>query len=227
MQLQTELVSTAGNSALALDVNHLVIAGWAGRDVEAMEHHIQELEALGIKRPDQTPTYYRVAANRLTQAPVIECNGPDSSGEAETIVFAQGGKLYVGLSSDHTDRKVEAYGITVSKQMCDKPVGPQVWPFDEVAGHWDQLILRSWLTENGTRVLYQEGAVAGLRDPRELIALYTGGGSLPDGAAILGGTMPAIGGVRAGERFECELVDPVLSRKLVLRYDVEVLPIAG
>lgn len=227
MQFQADLVSAAGRAPVSIEVDHLVIAGWAGRDKAAMEHHIKELEALGVKRPATTPTFYRVAANRLTQAPVIECNGPDSSGEAETLIIAHGGKLYVGLSSDHTDRKVEAYGITVSKQMCDKPVGPEIWPFEEVEAHWDKLILRSWLIENGERALYQEGTVASLLSPAEVIAQYTDGAGLKDGTAILGGTMPAIGGVRAGERFECELVDEVLSRKLTLAYDVAVLPIAG
>ena len=39
--------------------------------------------------------------------------------------------------------------------------------------------------------------------------------------------MPAIGGIRYGERFECELEDPVLSRKLHLVYDITELPISG
>ena len=30
---------------------NLVIAGWTGRNVEALEAHIRELEALGVKRP--------------------------------------------------------------------------------------------------------------------------------------------------------------------------------
>ena len=34
------------------------------------------------------------------------------------------GRIFVGLGSDHTDRKVEAYSVTVSKQMCDKPMAP-------------------------------------------------------------------------------------------------------
>ena len=33
------------------------------------------------------------------------------------------GRIFVGLGSDHTDRKVETYSVTVSKQMCDKPDG--------------------------------------------------------------------------------------------------------
>ena len=34
------------------------------------------------------------------------------------------GRIFVGLGSDHTDRKVEAYSVTVSKQMCDKLMAP-------------------------------------------------------------------------------------------------------
>ena len=39
----------------AIDVNYLVIAGWAGRDKAALEHHIAELERAGIPRPTVTP----------------------------------------------------------------------------------------------------------------------------------------------------------------------------
>ncbi len=227
MQLEMTLIDASGSSPLTLTIDTMVIAGWAGRDRAAMEHHIQELEALGIKRPATTPTFYRVAASRLTTAPVIECNGPDSSGEAETVIFAQGGQLYVGLGSDHTDRKVEAYGITISKQVCDKPVAAQVWPFDEVAGHWDQLQLRSWLTTPEGRVLYQDGTVGGLLAPADLRARLAELAPLPDAMAMMGGTLSAIGGVRAGSRFECALIDPVLSRRLDLAYDILELPIAG
>ena len=34
------------------------------------------------------------------------------------------GRIFVGLGSDHTDRKVETYSVTVSKQMCDKVMAP-------------------------------------------------------------------------------------------------------
>jgi Protein of unknown function (DUF2848) len=38
---------------------------------------------------------------------------------------------------------------TVSKQMCDKPVAPVFWTFDDVAPHWDRLLLRAHVVENG------------------------------------------------------------------------------
>ena len=46
-------------------VRQAIIAGWTGRDREALERHIEELEAIGVKRPASTPIYYRVAASRL------------------------------------------------------------------------------------------------------------------------------------------------------------------
>jgi hypothetical protein len=216
-----------GEEAIDVTISGLVIAGWAGRNKEAMEHHIRELEALGVTRPASTPTYYRVASARLTTGGSIEDAGGAGSGEAETVLFAAGGRIYVGVGSDHTDRKVETYGVTVSKQMCDKPVADIVWPFEEVAGHWDELILRSYATIDGERVLYQEGPVSGLLAPPVLIAGWAEGSTLPDGVAMFGGTMPAIGGIRSASRFEGELEDPVLKRKITFGYDVATLPVLG
>lgn len=205
----------------------LVIAGWAGRDRDAMEHHIRELEALGVARPATTPTYYRVSAARLTTSETMEASGEQSSGEVEPLILAHDGRLYVGVGSDHTDRKVETYGVAVSKQMCDKPIAAAVWPFEEVADHWDELVLRSFIRENGNRVAYQEGKVSALLDPRDTIAGLDGGKPLADGTAMLCGTLPAIGGIRPSPRFEAELEDPVLGRTLSFAYEIEALPIAG
>jgi len=45
------------------------------------------------------------------------------------VLVAESDTMYVGVGSDHTDRKVEAYGVTVSKQMCPKPIGRELWRF--------------------------------------------------------------------------------------------------
>src|SRR6476659_2547549 len=103
-------------------VEQAVIAGWTGRDAQAVEKHIKELEALGVKRPATTPIFYRVSSARLTTAPVIEAVGESSGGEVEFVLLQHGGRLWVGTGSDHTDREVEKYGVTVSKQLCDKPI---------------------------------------------------------------------------------------------------------
>src|SRR6516162_4115445 len=140
-------------------VKELVIAGWTGRDVAAPEKHIRELEAIGVKRPKTTPLFYRVAASLLTNDGTIEALGDQSSGEAECVVYSVDDGLFVGVGSDHTDRKAEAVGVSLSKQMCAKPVSREVWRLDDAAAHWDKLVLRSHVNVGGERRLYQEGSV--------------------------------------------------------------------
>src|SRR3954462_690793 len=154
---------------LTLAIDRAVIAGWTGRDPVARDKHIAELEAIGIARPATTPIYYRVSARRLTTADVIEVCGGHSSGEVEFVLIGWQGRIFVGLGSDHTDRKVEAYSVTVSKQMCDKPVASTLWALGEVIGHWDRMILRAWAFIDRTRVLYQEGTLDGMLPVKELI----------------------------------------------------------
>lgn len=208
-------------------VNRLVIAGWTGRDPVARDKHIAELEALGIPRQATTPIYYEVAARRLTTSDAIEVSGADSSGEVEFVLVKAGGRLLLGVGSDHTDRKVETYNITVSKQICDKPVAPELWLVDDVLAHWDQLVLRAYATIGGERVLYQEGALSGMLAPADLIARRYGEAGLPEGTAMFGGTFAAKGGIRPADRFAYELVDPVLNRSIRHGYAIEQRVIAG
>ncbi|WP_422650525.1 2-keto-4-pentenoate hydratase [Cupriavidus sp. H18C1] len=216
----------AGGGELALDIQRLIVAGWTGRDLEAVQHHIEELQAIGVKPPASVPTFYPLAASLLTTADVIEVPRDDSSGEIEVVLLQADDGLYVGVGSDHTDRKVEAYDVTVSKQMCDKPVGKQVWRFEEVADHWDSLEMRCWRVRDGERALYQEGKVTRLLDPRELIHRLTGESSLPSGTAMFCGTQAVIGELGHGEAFEVELHDPVRNRTLRHAYRVESLAVA-
>ena len=215
-----------GHGPVTIDVQQVVIAGWAGRDHDAVEHHIAELEAIGVARPRSVPCFYRVGAELLTSAPAIQAMGAESSGEIEVVVFSTPLGLLVGLGSDHTDRKVESYGVTVSKQMCAKPVGPDLWRMEELAPHWDQLQMRSWRHDDGGRALYQDGVTARLRDPADLIARYTGGAALPVGTAMFCGTQSVIGTLGFSSGFEMELFDPQRQRRLTHRYTVETLPIA-
>src|ERR1700752_344333 len=209
---------------LTLSIDQAVIAGWTGGDPVARDKHIAELEALGIARPATTPIYYRCSARRLTTSDVIEVCGGDSSGEVEFVLIGWEGRTFVGLGSDHTDRKVESYSVTVSKQMCDKPIAPVLWELEEVAAHWDRMILRSFAWIDGTRVLYQEGTLAAMLPVEELVHRGFAGKGLPDGCATFGGTFAAKGGIRPASRFEFELEDPVLKRSIRHGYDVIELP---
>ena len=205
-------------------LHQLVVAGWTGRDREALERHIVELEALGVKRPSTTPIFYRVSVNRVTLDKQIEVTSEGTSGEVEFVLLAAGGKLWVGVGSDHTDRGAETYDVTASKQMCEKPIAPVFWDHAEVAPHWSELRLRSYVKERGERVLYQEGSVDSMLEPLDLIGKYTGKSALPEGCMMFCGTLAARGGVRASDRFEFEIEDPVLGRRISHGYSVERLP---
>ena len=223
--LSFNAMRTHSSSPESLTIDQLTIAGWTGRDKLAVDKHIRELEELGVARPRSTPTYYRVSASRLTFSDNIEVVGAESSGEAEFVLLRSADDLFIGVGSDHTDRKVEAYDVTVSKQMCDKPIAPVLWEFSAVRAHWDELVLRSWITSDGERSLYQEGAVAAILSPEALIAGCERG--LPPGSAMFCGTLAARGGVRPATRFDFELLDPVLRRSMSHGYSIHALPISG
>jgi hypothetical protein len=226
--LSLTLSSGATSRRADVAIDDAIIAGWTGRDPAAVEKHVRELEALGVKRPASTPIFYRVGAARLTTDAEVEVVGATSGGEVEFVLLQHDGRMWVGTGSDHTDREVETYGVTVSKQMCDKPLAPAFWAFDEVAPHWDRLLLRSHVVENGERKLYQEGGVTAMLAPLDLIARCVGTSArLPENTIMFCGTLAARGGVRPTPRFEYEIEDPVLRRRIAHGYEVRILPIMG
>ena len=210
-------------------IENLIIAGWTGRNKEAMEAHIKELEALGVARPASTPIFYRVAASRLTTADTIQVSGNSSSGEVEFVLANIEGEIWVGVGSDHTDREVETYGVTVSKQMCDKPVASILWSMKEIEDHWDSLLVRSFAVNGDKRELYQEGSVSSMLAPKDLLERYHEyhGMALQTGDVMFGGTLASIGEIRPAQRFEFELEDTVLNRKITHGYITEQLPVLG
>lgn len=209
-------------------VTELVVAGWTGRDEAAIRHHVDELAALGVAPPSSVPLFYRAGAGLLTQAGHIQVLGPDSSGEAEPFLLTYQGKRYLGLASDHTDRKLETYSVAASKQACPKPVAPEVWLWDEVADHLDQIEITSRIEENGAWVDYQKGRLADIRPLEDLIS---GAGledmTKTDAAGMLCGTFAAIGGVRPAQRFEMQMHDPILGRHIHHAYTAEYLDVVA
>jgi hypothetical protein len=197
----------------------LVIAGWTGRDEPALRKHIRELEEIGVKPPKTTPIFYRVSSTLFTYADEIQVSGPDTSGEVEFVLMRKDAGLYVTVGSDHTDRKAETIGVSLSKQLCAKPVSRESWRYAEVQPHWERLVLRSWADGE----LYQEGPVSAMRSPEDLTARHP----LEPGWAMFCGTLAARGGIRPASRFRMELEDPVLRRKLTHEYAIKVLPVEG
>lgn len=209
------------NDNIDIPIQTLIVAGWTGRNLDAVQHHIDELKALGIAPPSQVPLYYRVSQSLLTHDDHISVLGSGSSGEVEPLLVNIDNELWLGLASDHTDRDLEAHSVAASKQACAKPCAAQLWRHADVKNHLDELILSCEIQEAGTWVSYQQGALASIRPLDQLME----GHPLTAGSAMLCGTLGAIGGVRPAADYRMSLQDPVLERRIDLHYRVSTLPI--
>lgn len=223
-------VERSRTRTLDVELELLVIAGWTGRDADAVERHVRELERIGVKRPAAVPMFYRVSAGNLTQAQRIQVAGRGSTGEVEFALVAADGELWVGVGSDHTDRELEKHSVTLSKQVCAKPIGATLWRFADVAAHWDELVLSSYAYIRGERRLYQRGPVTAIRRPADLVEAWCVAArspihALPQRAAMFCGTLPVEGELEFADRFEVELHDARLGRSLRHTYDIEPLPL--
>lgn len=154
---------------------------------------------------------------------MIDVLGETSSGEVEPLLIRQHGKLWLGVASDHTDRELEAHSVAASKQACLKPMGTEVWDFDEIKDDLESLILRCEILEAGAWISYQEGTLAAIRPLADLMA----GTEFGENTAMLCGTLGAIGGVRPASEYRMALIDPARDRKITLDYSVRTLPIVA
>ena len=217
--------STAEGILDPADIRNLVIADWTGRDAARVEEHVRELEAEGIPRPPRTPMFYLLSADLLTTAGEIAVIGSATSGEIECLLVSRVDGLWVGLGSDHTDRALERTSVAKSKQVCHKPAARLLWRFSDVAPHWDQLELRSFIEVDGNRTAYQSGSAAAMLPPEALVKdLISRGGSFEPGSAMFCGTLATLSAIRPSPRFEMELHDPVLGRTIRHAYRVHDCP---
>ena len=213
------LTFQTADGPMDLDPERCVVAGWTGRDGAKVQHHIDELAAIGVAPPSRTPLPYEVSPALLTQGEAIHCVGADSSGEAEpAIVFARA-RRWLTLASDHTDRALEAHSVALSKQVCAKPIAREAWALDGI-DDTDVLRLRSWVVEGGDWVPYQDGALSAMLPLDEIVAATDLDGSSE--AVLLCGTLPAMGGVRPASAMRMELADG--ERTIALEYRTVVLP---
>jgi Protein of unknown function (DUF2848) len=214
----TEALSGSGVAFTPRDV---VLAGYTGRDQEAVRRHVAELAQHGVPAPERVPAFYRVTPELVAVTDRITVLGRETSGEGEFILFRAGGTLFVGVASDHTDRAVERDDVAKSKQLCRKVVGGRVWRLDDIGPHWDHVILRSFA--DGAATPYQEGPVASLLAPEEILRRVEARiGRDLDGVLVFSGTIPLAGELTCASRFRVELVDELHAMRLEADYAIGV-----
>ena len=207
-------------------VNHVVNAGYSGRNEESVRAHIDELANDGIEAPDAVPTTYELAPNVLLTDPgTVRVVGGDTSGEAEFGLLVTRDESYVVAASDQTDRDLERDNIQKSKQIAPNVISRHAWKLSDIRNHWDKIEIRAWNTTNGERRLYQEATLASILEPEELLdAVRDQYGGPLNGTSVLSGTVTTIGGnLTSSSAFEVELVDSVRGRSLSVAYDVETM----
>lgn len=215
------LMTKDGAQEKEINYDQVFAIGYAGRNMEKTMEHIRELEEqLGVPAPKKIPTIFQCGTYLLTQEKDLHFIGEKTCGEVEYVMVVTGGKLYIGLGSDHTDRELEGMSVPKAKQICAKPIGTILWDYEEIKEHWETIKLYSYQTVDGEEILYQQGTLADIMDPGMILKeLDERVGNVTD-AVIYSGTVPLTEGFRYGTEFRCEMDDEVLGRKLSLNYKV-------
>src|SRR4051812_10480227 len=95
--IHLEIHTLSASRRIAFPVRDVVIAGWTGRDLGHLQAHIDELAALGVAPPSNTPLFYRVSRDLITSEPEVQLIGPDTSGEVEAVLFIAEEGIFVGV----------------------------------------------------------------------------------------------------------------------------------
>jgi hypothetical protein len=223
VEIQLNLHKNGQEIEVPFQVDRMVNAGFTGRDQKEVRHHLDELSAKGIEVPTETPLIYPVIPATLTMAESIVVYGPETSGEIEYVLFVKNEtEIYVGIGSDHTDRKLEETDIPRAKQMCPNVISPVVWDLADVSGHWDDLIMACRVEKDGKDLEYQKGSLGLLMSPAELIAFVSGKvtGPLTDTVIFSGTVKMETPEFVFADRFSGRLTDPVLKRELAFTYRI-------
>ncbi|WP_131738409.1 DUF2848 family protein [Actinomadura roseirufa] len=198
-----------GSSPLEITPARLIVAGYTGRDEEAVMAHIAELADIGVPPPPTVPAFYDLDPALLTTDPVVAVLGAATSGEVEPVIIRHGGRHFLAVGSDHTDRDLEKTDISASKAACPKPLGETVLPLpdDLAAFDWDSVVATSEVDGEP----YQKGALAGLRRPGDVLERLAAALPDTDGDLVLfGGTLPLTTGhfvFGSGWRLQLRLPD--------------------
>ena len=224
MAVQTfSVVSEKGTRELHLHFDAVIAVGYGGRNQEKVQAKLVEKAKQGKKVPSKTPINYPCSVNSLVREEKIQVVGEKTKGEVEFVLVLQGDEIYVGVGSDHTDSELTSVSTNKAKQTCPKPMGPVLWPYEEVKGHWDQLQLKSWQRKGGDEAVYQDGLMTQIMGVEDILKVVREDFPNLGNAIIFGGTVGVLGDAVYGDWFRCELVDPVLNRTLSHEYVVEII----
>ena len=154
----------------------------------------------------------RITNDRLTTAPEIQVLGDDTIAQAAILLIAAGAGLLIGIASNHKSIYQE------NPQLFSKPISRQVWRFQQVADHWENLLLK--LTGEEGEII-EIGKLAEFAPIDEIITLIASNqSSLDKGTAVLCVGLPILKSSKPSSSYILKLFDQKKDQMLELDYQV-------
>lgn len=220
--MDLSIETAAGTEHREIDVQRVINLGSATREATSAIAHQEEVAKEGVRIAFDIPAprLYPVASWALTSATSVGVQGPQTSGEVEIVVIDDG-DIFVTVGSDHTDRDLERTSILWSKQACPNVIARTGWRWDEVADHWDSLLLECDVDGRP----YQRVGVDVFLSPTDVLRLVRERADVPErGLVVYCGTYVSVGGeLSYGSTWTTRLIDPTRRRTISHEYRVEAL----
>jgi hypothetical protein len=203
-------LQVVGEGAREIDIRWVLNGGYAGRDTAEVQHHVDELAALGVPGPERVPSLYPLSNFLISQGDSVQVPHEKTSGEAEwALVVGDGPEdALVVAACDHTDRALETHGVAWSKQSAPDFLGTVAWRWSDVGDRFDDFSLRAWVTSHGVEELIQDGSPAQLLSPDYWLDELQQAGLARPGTLLMSGTIPMLSGVdQFADAWRVELAD--------------------
>ena len=209
-----------------VQVNHLLNAGYAGREQDEVQAHIAELAELGVPGPDTTPALYPVSPYLAQQVTEVRVQHARTSGEAEWALVITDEGVLLTVACDHTDRELEVHGVAWSKNASPDVLGRKAWWLENVRDHLDQITLKGWVGDGETpETLIQDSSLEALLTPDYWLEVLSERGLNAPGTVLISGTVAMNAGVNQFARsWKVEMADPVTGLSVEASYVVEQMP---
>ena len=154
-----------------------------------------------------------VSVERLTGDAAIEVVGGETRARGAVALIAASAGPLIGIGSDHVDGAL-AEDPARARQVCAKPLARHVWRFAEIAGHLDEIALRTEAVDDAGRWHETETALSS-------IAALPADGAVPRATVVF--AHAGADALPGPARVTVTLEDRRMSRRLTHRYAVRVL----
>lgn len=209
-----------------VEVRHLLNAGYAGREQDEVQAHIEELALLGVPGPTTTPALYPVSPYLAQQTSEVRVQHARTSGEAEWAMVITEDDVLLTVACDHTDRELEVHGVAWSKNASPDVLGRKAWRLDDVRGRLDQITLKGWVgAGDEPDTLIQDSTLGALLTPDYWLDVLAERGLKQPGTVLISGTVAMNAGVDQFARsWKVEMTDPAAGASVDASYIVDRMP---